>query len=961
MQSVLNKNDELVTLQYLVNEITLSTGSMQNELVENVLRMEMLQSQLETITSAKTELEDLVVTRNKEIKSLQTKLQISRSANNSLKKDLEERNTIQQALLENDDPLLSFGTICTHLSFVRENRSTNMAGFQVNETWDVSCGVVARFLKWNCDKDLKKFMNQVKALDVKEQQLKKLLISLKESTRDIKDRDACRIELLEYLREVSSSSFAQNLKAANISVQSFLNEIKRTVWNKSKTLVKHLEFTALIEICRQFCTENQNWMERHNGKALQVETDSVLRILSDAANKESHSLKLVFDSENISHNAKHDILRLKSALIRERNFISFDDPESDKPVISVVLEQISSYCNAMLDGLKKCKSRTYEFQKKLQYHAAGEVCYDIRRLTEMMDELYEAEDAWTDLNADYDKAQRKYRRDPTSENEAIQRDLKTKLQLISNKDLDRRVAIERKHVIRHTVLHYPELLLDIEWRRNVGILNADSVKTDLMEKGILLLNTKFEDFETELVVAGRAVYKTADNLQVIKRFQLLDETEANHFLRQSLLLHKLSPCPFLISINGVFLDQFHGHIIMPYYSLGNLKDYVKAAKVGIETRKKLLIDVMHGLVYLHGQGHVHGDLKPENVFISERGHAVIGDFDGARPADTTVSSLPSTAKYLAPEVIQGSIITCAADMYAFGVMIGEISRDDKELMHHSKQMIHKNSKKRPQADHILHQLGASIRMVPKKCEICYDLFSEDCGILCDEGHFSCKSCTEGYLKCKAEQLQNSYFAKHHNRMINCIVDEFQCTSAPVALNKLRIDTDVKELCIQSIEKYKESCTISKMETDFDARLILVKDEMHKLGMQELKVIKHCDYITSKILELKCPRCGQAFRDFDGCFALKCSRQSCACSFCALCLADCGTDAHSHVARCTKYGGNRGGYYGSLEQFDNAHRIRRGDLLKDYWENYVVLETDEIIDSVRAFVKPLADGISNWIP
>ena len=45
----------------------------------------------------------------------------------------------------------------------------------------------------------------------------------------------------------------------------------------------------------------------------------------------------------------------------------------------------------------------------------------------------------------------------------------------------------------------------------------------------------------------------------------------------------------------------------------------------------------------------------------------------------------------------------------------------------------------------------------------------------------------------------------------------------------------------------------------------------------------------------CPRCKQAFLDFDGCCALRCSR--CPCGFCAWCLEDCGADAHGHVANC----------------------------------------------------------------
>lgn len=52
-------------------------------------------------------------------------------------------------------------------------------------------------------------------------------------------------------------------------------------------------------------------------------------------------------------------------------------------------------------------------------------------------------------------------------------------------------------------------------------------------------------------------------------------------------------------------------------------------------------------------------------------------------------------------------------------------------------------------------------------------------------------------------------------------------------------------------------------------------------------------IRDDILVERCPRCAAAFDDYDGCNALKCSQ--CGCGFCAVCLCDCGSDAHAHVA------------------------------------------------------------------
>ncbi len=48
------------------------------------------------------------------------------------------------------------------------------------------------------------------------------------------------------------------------------------------------------------------------------------------------------------------------------------------------------------------------------------------------------------------------------------------------------------------------------------------------------------------------------------------------------------------------------------------------------------------------------------------------------------------------------------------------------------------------------------------------------------------------------------------------------------------------------------------------------------------------------INLKCPRCKAAFYDYDGCNALRCGVPECGAGFCAVCLQDCGQDAHAHI-------------------------------------------------------------------
>ena len=68
------------------------------------------------------------------------------------------------------------------------------------------------------------------------------------------------------------------------------------------------------------------------------------------------------------------------------------------------------------------------------------------------------------------------------------------------------------------------------------------------------------------------------------------------------------------------------------------------------------------------------------------------------------------------------------------------------------------------------------------------------------------------------------------------------------------------------------------------------------------------------LNLKCPRCEAAFHDYDGCNALNCSAPGCKAAFCAVCLKDCGHDAHQHVRD------THGGYF-DKGAFESGRKAR----------------------------------------
>ena len=119
-------------------------------------------------------------------------------------------------------------------------------------------------------------------------------------------------------------------------------------------------------------------------------------------------------------------------------------------------------------------------------------------------------------------------------------------------------------------------------------------------------------------------------------------------------------------------DVENPYVVMEYLDY-NLKEYVERRGVSPRTAVKIILDVARGLkfVFDNTSCYCHGDISPDNIFISEEKGGIVaklGDFDGARFRDLSVTPALFKLKYRPPQPEPDE----KWDVYSLGLILAEL-------------------------------------------------------------------------------------------------------------------------------------------------------------------------------------------------------------------------------------------------------------------------------------------------
>ncbi|KAH8730699.1 kinase-like domain-containing protein [Phaeosphaeriaceae sp. PMI808] len=169
-------------------------------------------------------------------------------------------------------------------------------------------------------------------------------------------------------------------------------------------------------------------------------------------------------------------------------------------------------------------------------------------------------------------------------------------------------------------------------------------------------------------------------LKYIRKDEIVRSESVRNIIRERRMLEHLNH-PFLCNLRYSFQDIEYlyvhltqsSYIVVDLMNGGDLRFHISRKTFTEEAVRFWIAELGCAVRYIHQQGIVHRDIKPDNVLLDSDGHVHLADFNVA--SDFTphkpLTSKSGTLAYLAPEVYEGKGYSCEVDWWSLGVLFYE--------------------------------------------------------------------------------------------------------------------------------------------------------------------------------------------------------------------------------------------------------------------------------------------------
>ncbi|KAI3320242.1 kinase-like protein [Xylariaceae sp. AK1471] len=161
-------------------------------------------------------------------------------------------------------------------------------------------------------------------------------------------------------------------------------------------------------------------------------------------------------------------------------------------------------------------------------------------------------------------------------------------------------------------------------------------------------------------------------LKYIRKDEVVRSESVRNIIRERRMLEHVNH-PFICNLRYSFQDIEYMYLVVDLMSGGDLRFHISRKAFTEEAVRFWISELGCALRYVHAQGIIHRDIKPDNVLLDADGHVHLTDFNVASDIipGKMLTSKSGTLAYLAPEVYGGRGYDVRADWWSLGVLFYE--------------------------------------------------------------------------------------------------------------------------------------------------------------------------------------------------------------------------------------------------------------------------------------------------
>ncbi|CAL5194968.1 unnamed protein product [Lathyrus oleraceus] len=202
------------------------------------------------------------------------------------------------------------------------------------------------------------------------------------------------------------------------------------------------------------------------------------------------------------------------------------------------------------------------------------------------------------------------------------------------------------------------------------------------------------NFENEKINLGRGsageVYRgvlPSGQVVAIKHLIKSNTSSSDSFTRELAGLSRLRH-PNLVCLFGCCMEDGERYLVYEFCANGNLAQHLlrRDSHLTWEARVRILRECSFALKYLHHHIEgcvVHRDIKLTNILLTEKYEAKLSDFGLSRmmgmEESKVFTDVRGTIGYMDPEYMSNAKLTCASDVYSFGIVALQILSGQKVI------------------------------------------------------------------------------------------------------------------------------------------------------------------------------------------------------------------------------------------------------------------------------------------